>query len=194
MSGSGASGSGATTWVFGYGSLVSPASLGSTLGRPVTPGVDVVEAELAGYGRRWNYGVGHVAAHWLDTAGEAHDCTIVALGIELSAHEDVNGMAVRVDADELARLDRRERDYDRLDVTDLIRTVRPVDGTVVTYVPRPAAVDRYRQARDAGTAAIEQRYWNLVDSAFAALGADRHERYRATTPAPDAPVREICRR
>ena len=52
------------TWVFGYGSLVDPESLGRTLGRQVTPDVDFLAAELTGWGRRWNYGVGHVAGTW----------------------------------------------------------------------------------------------------------------------------------
>ncbi len=40
-------------WVFGYGSLVSPASMATTIGRSVAP-ADVAVAHLDGYGRRWN--------------------------------------------------------------------------------------------------------------------------------------------
>lgn len=184
-------------WVFGYGSLVSPSSLAATLGREVHPGAGWAEATLHGWGRRWNYGIGHVHGLWADEHGDEHRVTIVALGIVAAAEERSGGIVVAVDADELARLDRRERHYDRVDVTGSIE-VRGADGPgagepVMTYVPREEAIGRYRRARDEGRAAVEQRYWDLVDGAFAALGPDRLERYRATTPAPDVPVRPLRR-
>lgn len=186
----------AGVWVFGYGSLVSPASFGKTLGRELRPGRDLFEAELAGFGRRWNYGVMHTAASWVDDDGRAHDRTIVALGVVPSADETINGVIGWVGADELPALDRRERTYDRVDVTPAVTTVgdgAAFDSPVMVYVPRRAAIDHYEQARDAGTAAIEQRYWNLVDDAFRGLGPDQHARYHATTPAPDIPILPLAR-
>lgn len=180
--------------MFGYGSLVSPESLGRTLGRTVSIGVEVHEAELSGYQRRWNYGIGHVAGWWTDDDGVHQECTIVALGLVAAAELAVNGVVVQVSSDELAQLDHRERHYDRVDVTELVRTATPIDGEVVTYVPRAEAIERYEAARTAGTAAIEQRYWDLVDGAFAALGDDRRVRYHASTPPPDVPVRPVSRR
>ncbi|MEX2627420.1 MAG: gamma-glutamylcyclotransferase family protein [Ilumatobacteraceae bacterium] len=195
------------TWAFGYGSLVSPASLGATLGRPVRPGIGWAEAVLYGHGRRWNYGIGGpagdgVVGYWTDADGVQHEVTMVALGIVVAAEtigrESINGVVIAVDDDELERLDRRERHYDRIDVTDVVEPddrlpgPRPGDR-VVTYLPRREAVERYENARDAGTAAIEQRYWDLVEGAFAALGPDRLDRYHRTTPPPDVPVRPIVR-
>jgi cation transport regulator ChaC len=186
-------------WVFGYGSLVDARSLGRTLGRPVELHVDVLEAELDGWGRRWNYGVGHVTGAWRTVDGRmVVDGVIVALGVVPSAGERTNGIVARVSATELAALDLRERDYDRVDVTHQVtvaaRGGRPVspgvgtDDRIVTYVPRPSAIDRYETARDAGRAAIRDTYWGLVDAAFAVLGPDRLQAYRTTTPAPDIPV------
>jgi cation transport regulator ChaC len=186
-------------WVFGYGSLVDPRSLGRTLGRPVELDVDFLEAELDGWGRRWNYGVGHVAGAWRAADGRlVVDGVIVALGVVPSAGERTNGIVARVSATELAALDLRERDYDRVDVTDQV-TVAGWGGApasvgvgtgdrIVTYVPRRSAIDRYETARDAGLAGIRDTYWGLVDAAFAVLGPDRLRAYRATTPAPDIPV------
>lgn len=187
-----------TTWVFGYGSLVSPASMARTIGRTATPG-EIAVAQLDGYGRRWNYGAGQVRCSWVHRDTTVDDGVMVALGLEASTHESVNGVAVLVDDDDLAGLDRRERNYDRTDVTDLIRFDDPVPGVasatptgvrVVTYVPRASAVERYLAARDQQRAAIRQDYWDLVDGAFASLG-DRHlEQYRNTAP-PDIPVVEM---
>jgi len=60
-------------------------------------------------------------------------------------------------------------------------------------VPRREAVERYEQMRDRGEAAVDQRYFDLVDRAFTDLGADRRERYVNTTPPPDIPVLSLQR-
>ena len=73
-------------WVFGYGSLVSPASFGATLGRVLRPGVDFFEAELSGFGRRWNYGALHTKGASAEPDGTTRDWTIVALGLVAAAH------------------------------------------------------------------------------------------------------------
>lgn len=181
--------------MLGYGSLVSPASFGRTLGRPVRPGVDFFDAELTGFGRRWNYGVMHTQGHWVDHAGQQHARTIVALGVVESRAESVNGVVGWVDAHELPALDLRERTYDRVDVTEAVTAEHPraSEAPVMVYVPRPEAIEHYERARDAASAAVEQRYWDLVDAAFAALGADHHDRYHRTTPPPDVPILPLTR-
>ncbi len=180
------------TWVFGYGSLVDPESLGRTLGRRVTPGADFLAAELTGWGRRWNYGVGHVVGTWCRADGiVVDDGVIVALGVVAAADETVNGIVALVSDIEIAALDQRERDYDRVDVTASV-TVRGAalepEARVVTYVPRPSAIERYEAARDRGRAGIRSTYWGLVDAAFAVWGAEDLLRYRSSTPPPDVPV------
>ena len=170
-----------STWVFGYGSLVDPASLGRTLERPVTAGVDFLEADLTGWGRRWNYGVGHVSGTWRTSDGRmVDDGVIVALGLIASRTERVNGIVARVSDLELAALDVRERDYDRVDVTDAVTVSGGVDADdrIVTYVPRPSAVQRY----EAGPRGRSSRHPQHV------LGARRRRvrraRQRAVGPLP----------
>lgn len=186
------------TWVFGYGSLVSPASMARTIGRVVGPD-EVAPARLAGFGRRWNYGALSVTGTWEHAGTSVATGVMVALGIEASASERCNGVLVRVSDHDLAGLDRRERHYDRTDVTDLIELAPPVAGRataqphgarIVTYVPRVEAIEHYRAGRDARRAAIRQDYWDLVDDAFATLGDDHHVEYRATPP-PDIPIVEM---
>ncbi len=175
------------TWVFGYGSLVSPVSMASTIGRPVDS-TDVAVAHLDGYGRRWNYGSMHLRGDWHHDGTHVRQGLVVSLGLVASDSESCNGVMVRVSADELALLDWRERDYERTDVTDRIHRDDGIAATTTwTYVPRPSAVERYLDARDRRRAGIRQSYWELVSSAFAGLGGDHHDRY-AATPAPDVPV------
>lgn len=182
----------ADTWVFGYGSLVDPRSLARTIDRLAQLGVDAFEADLAGYGRRWNYGTLAVGES-VDEPGR--EWRIVALGLTVAVAESVNGLIARVDDADLAALDRRERNYDRVDVTEAMTVAAGAEiGTVITYVPRPEPVERFEQARAEGTAAISKRYWDLVDNAFASLGPDQRERYRATTPDPGIPVVELHER
>ncbi len=174
-------------WVFGYGSLVSPESVATTIGRHVEAD-HVAVAHLDGYGRRWNYGSLHLRGDWQHDGIDVTQGLVVSLGLVAADHETCNGVIVRVTPNELAHLDWRERDYERTDVTDLIRLD---DGRrterVATYVPRPSAVERYEAARDRGTAGIRQSYWELVSRAFEDLGADHLDRYEAT-PAPDVPI------
>jgi cation transport regulator ChaC len=185
------------TWVFGYGSLVSPSSLGGTLGRAPHRGVDFLAAECAGWERRWNYGYPLDPARYTGSEIDRVD-TVVALGVVPAPGASVNGIVARVSADELARLDDRERHYDRVDVTDSVTVLDevgliPAVDRIVTYVPTELPLTRYREARDRGRAGIEIRYWNLVDGAFEALAPGHGDRYRATTPAPDVPVVDVSR-
>lgn len=180
---------------------MSPSSFGQTLGRQLHPGVDFFPAVLGGYGRRWNYAVSHIEGRTTNGALR----TIIALGVVKALGESTNGVVGWVTNDEIPELDRREREYDRVDVsgfttvtaavTTSITTSTPIDidGQIVTYVPRPTAIANYEAARDNGTAAIEQRYWDIVEQAFRDLGDGQLERYRATTPAPDVPIDKIER-
>lgn len=178
-----------SVWVFGYGSLVSPSSVAETIGRTVEVDDGFVAATLEGYGRRWNYGSLRQRANWDGPNGRVEGGVVVSLGIAVSAHERTNGTVVRVDEDELRRLDVRESDYDRVEVTAAIDAgVLPRTATVVTYVPRPSAIERYEASRRAGRAAVRQGYVDLVIEAFGALGGTALAEYRASTPEPEVPV------
>lgn len=172
-------------------------SLGVTIGRAVDHGGEFRPATLDGYGRRWNYGSLRQRADWHGPFGAVDGGIVVSLGVERSEDEATNGAIVRVDADELARLDRRESDYDCVDVTERIRLPaigdadEAVDRAIVTYVPRPSAVARYRQARGERRGAVRRGYVELVEGAFADLGGDELSRYRASTPEPDVPIVEF---
>ena len=178
------------TWIFAYGSLVSPRSLASTIGRELDPATEMRIAHVSGYGRRWNYGSMNMRGDWRHDDVEVREGVVISLGLEAAPTEVCNGVIVHITSDELAALDWRERDYERTDVSDLTAIDGRIDGPVHAYVPRPSAVERYEAARDAGRAAIRQTYWHLVREAFGTLGDHHLIRYDAT-PAPDVPVVDI---
>jgi len=182
-------------WVFGYGSLVSPDSFGQTLGRRPEMGVDFFEAEISGYERRWNYGSMRFIGRALDQDGTIREWVIVALGVTKAADQTVNGAIGWVSNDELVDLDLRESNYDRIDVTELATVTGGVEiaDRIVTYVPRREALERFERARDRGEAAVERRYFDLVDRAFGDLGADRRQRFHATTRPPEIPILALHR-
>ena len=186
-----------STWVFGYGSLVSPVSLGSTIGRLPVRGRDFMAAELRGWERRWNYG--YLIAPERYTGSEVSSIdTVVALGIVPALSAVMNGVIASVSDTELARLDRRERRYERVDVTDAVELLEgnaaefEIDA-VITYVPTDAPVADYVDGRDRGRAGIEVRYWDLVNTAYDDLLPGAGERFRASTPQPDVTVDDVSR-
>jgi hypothetical protein len=109
----------------------------------------------------------------------------------------VDGALLAVDDAALARLDDRERQYERLDVRDAIALpagAPPPDGPIWAYVGRAPGRARVAAGR-AGTApvAVQRAYVDLVEAAFAALGDDALARYRASTEPSPFPVLELAR-
>lgn len=179
-------------WVFGYGSLVSANSIGTTIGRPVDADTGYAAAVLDGFARSWNYGSLRQRATWDGPHGRVEAGIVVSLGLVAARGVSTNGAVVRVTEREFAALDRRESDYDRIDVTDRMAEL-PVSASrsrarVFTYVPRPSAIERYELARAGRRAAVKQGYVELVEEAFASIGDEAHTHYRGSTPAPDVPV------
>lgn len=187
---------GSTTWIFGYGSLVSPASLASTIGRTVAIGDGMHVAQLSGFRRAWNYGSEVLRGDWTtDDGAPIVGGLVVSLGLVADADESINGVVFSLNDDELADLDWRERAYDRVDVSDRVTLIPPsgadaFDESVAVYVPRQVAIERYERHRDAATAGIRKSYWELVDAAFGELGPEHLDWYRRTPP-PDVPVVDI---
>jgi dephospho-CoA kinase len=117
---------------------------------------------------------------------------VAFLDLEEADGVEVDGALLEVDAAGLVALDARERQYERLDVTDLVDPAP--DGAVWAYVGRPPGRARVTAGR-AGSApiAIQRSYLELVEAAFAALGDDVLARYRATTEPPQFPVLDLTR-
>jgi hypothetical protein len=176
-------------FVFGYGSLTAGASSGAEAGFP---------ARLHGVRRRWRVAMDNRVdlpgyKCYRDAAGHRPPVSVCFLDLEadLAARTPVNGLCLPVDAADLAALDRRERNYERIEVSDR------VDGAggarVWTYRGSPAGRARFDAAARAGTAVIHAAYLRAVRSGFRALGEGEWEAC-APSLAPGAlPVVELVR-
>jgi dephospho-CoA kinase len=117
---------------------------------------------------------------------------VAFLDLEEACGAEVEGALLAVDAAELAALDTRERQYERIDVTALVDPAP--GGPVWAYVGRARGRARVAAGRDGSARiAIQRAYAELVEAAFTALGDDALTRYRASTEPPPFPVLDLTR-
>jgi hypothetical protein len=169
-------------YVFGYGSLVAGAARVAT---------------LRGFRRVWGVAMDNRVAVPGYKVYELPDGTrppvdVAFLDLEPDAATTVGGALLAVDATALAGLDARERQYRRIDVT---AAVAPAPGAPVwAFVGRAPGRARVARGRAGGEEVVLQRaYVELVEAAFAGLGPEHLERYRASTEPPPFPVLELAR-
>jgi hypothetical protein len=180
-------------FVFAYGSLVATPQA-QALRRAANAAGFV--ADLGGHRRAWTVAMDnaqHVPGYkrYVDpVTGEPPDACVAFLDVVQEPGSAVNGVCLAVTADTLARLDRRERNYERVDVTDL---VAGAPGSVWTYRGTAAGRARHAAGLRAGRLVVSRGYVDLVAAAFGALGAAELARYRTTTAAPGCVELDLIR-
>lgn len=180
---------GRESWVFAYGSLLGDVARARPEGVP---------CELAGWRRGWTVAMDNGVdlpgyKHYLDASGERPAILVAFLDVLPVTGSRVNGLALPVDAAQLATLDRRERNYARVEVGASVRDTG-VSGTVWTYVGLPVARDRAHRGLAEGRLAVSRRYWEQVRAGFARLGEDALHDFEITTdplPGPLADLRVV---
>ena len=155
-----------TVYVFGYGSLINQESAARTLHRLPTR-EELIPARLHGWQRKWQID----AEAFLDD----QPARLVFLDIVPSGNgTPVNGILIPLNTDdELARLDQRERHYNRTDVT---RIIDPgIDGIIYTYIGKP---ERTNPPPDA---LVMSEYERVVAEGLHFWGTDFENEYHRTT-------------
>lgn len=187
-----------TSWVFAYGSLVDPNDIAAYVGRPPIEGRDWVRAHLNGYERNWFVGMDniHVRADdkfYVSPDGTRFDGVVLSLGLAQAPDQQTNGVAFRVNAQQLFVLDKRERRYNRVDISSAGgMSADALDGAVIyTYLPRADAVERAVLAVTSGAAAVPRAYHHKVRAAFTVLGDNELAGFDASTEPPDAPLVDL---
>lgn len=172
-------------YVFGYGSLAWDGR-----GR-------VHQAELRGTRRVWGVAMDNTE----DVPGYKHyrcrrdgsrpEVCVAFLDLVPADGEAVNGIRLSVTSEGLAALDRRERNYRRVDVTDRLHPRPP--GRTWAYVGRPESRARLRRARARSRAVVSREYREHVLRGFAALGRDALARFWRSTEPDGLPVLDLVR-
>jgi hypothetical protein len=177
--------------VFGYGSLLSIASLERTLGRTYTG--PFVVCVVDGWRRRWNVAmpndvfVYHDGAHWVTPE------RIFYLNAEPGAGGPVNGVLFVVNSDDLQRFDAREWIYDRVDIAPLLRGVQLEGGAAWIYRGKTEHLWPHPASPQGG--AVRRNYLDIVHNGHRALGQAFVRGYDASTdPVPTALVVDDVRR
>jgi cation transport regulator ChaC len=178
--------------MFGYGSLLSRASMESTFGRAYT-GPRVAGA-LDGWRRSWDVAMpneGRFVA--IEHGAEFVPDAIVYLNVRPSSGAPVNGLLYVVEAADMRAFDEREWIYDRVAVTDRVLGARVEGGEAYVYVARPerqldASAPRAR-------AALRRTYLDIVERGLGELGPEFRAGYeRSTDPVPVHRVFDDVRR
>ncbi len=173
-----------TARVFGYASLVLDAG---GAGRP---------ARLPGYRRVWGVATDNVHSipgykMYLRRPQGTRPAVYVAF-VDLEPHEGsaVNGLLRPVSPGELERLDRRERNYDRVEVTGQIEGC---DGRVFTYIGSADGRERLRVGRSEGRAVVSRDYLAKVLAGFDRLGVDERRAFDESSLLDGLPVLDLER-
>lgn len=174
--------------VFGYGSLLElddPAA-----GPPSTP------CTLLGWRRGWGAAMDNSLdlpgyKRYLDGHGARPAVFVAFLDITPRAGAAVNGLALPVDAEALAALDARERNYDRIEVGGELD--RAFKGPVWAYVGSAAARARRRAGADQGRLVVVRSYHERVRGGFARLGGPALAQFEALTDPLPGPVLDLRR-
>jgi hypothetical protein len=153
-------------FVFGYGSLA-----GEHPGCPV--------ALLGGWRRVWGVAMDNrvdvpgYKSYRLRADGSRPAVFVAFVDIEPDPGSAVTGVCMPVGEGDLVTLDRRERNYDRVDVTDAVRG--DVPGRVWAYRGSDAGRARLREGLAAGCAVVSRVYLDGVLAAVARIAPQEVE-------------------
>ena len=184
-------GSTGPTFVFGYGSLaIVP---GPIPGRRVA--ADGFVADLTGFARSWGVAMDNRCdlpgyKYYTDRRGHRPEVYVTYLDVHERAGARVNGVCIPVDDAQLAGLDARERNYERVDVSDRVGVG---DVRIWTYVGSAAGRRRLTRGRELGQAVIHAGYLGLVSEAFRLLGPAEYDACAPSLAPGDLPVAELTR-
>jgi dephospho-CoA kinase len=192
---------GTAQFVFGYGSLTVQA--GPVPTRELKKHGFV--ADLTGLRRVWGVAMDNRRdlpgyKYYTDGGGGRPEVFVAYLDLVAEpadgARAAVNGVCLPVDGAMLEVLDRRERNYERVDVTERLAgcdAAKTAGARVWAYVGSPDARERFAAGREAGTAVIDAGYVRTVEAGFAALGAAEHAACRPSLEPDGLPVLELTR-
>lgn len=186
-------------FVFGYGSLMNLDKLQQYLGRNLTFGLDFKICRLRNFHRCWNIAMDnrlnlpHYKYYIDPETGNRPESFVTFLNIYPNPSKTITGILFRVSPQELKKLDQRERNYQRIDVTK--RTEEEVQGKVWVYIGLKEAKQRYQEGLKQKNGMIAQDYIDSIHYGYRLWGQETWLNYVATTDEPTVPILNLksCR-
>ena len=188
-----------SNFVFGYGSLVNVENLEQHLRRKLTSGSDFMICGLKNFRRCWNIAMDNSLdlpnyKYYRDRqTGKRLDGFVTFLNIRPVQSQTIIGILFGVSEQELENLDRRERNYHRINVTSKIDL--KIQGKAWVYIGLEQAEQRYQEGLKRHSAMISQDYFDLVNNAYFSLGNYAFSNYVASTDKLEVPTVDLkmCR-
>ncbi len=167
--------------VFGYGSLISRASLERTLQRPYDG--PFIACAVKGWHRSWDVAMPNHGFYAKIGSERVTPQMILYLNVQPLASSSVNGVLVVVTHAELQALDRREWIYDRRVVTHELRGVQLTGGDAFMYVAKTQYVTD--AVTSPAVAAVRATYLDILEAGLRSMGTNfRKEFERSSDPVP----------
>lgn len=175
--------------IFGYGSLLSIASLERTLKQDYKG--PFLSSSLPDWRRTWDVRQPNRAFYFETADGRMYPENILYLNVTRHPGAILNGVVIVVTIEQLLALDGREWMYDRVAVTERLQDVRVTGGDVYLYVSKPEFV--VRNVESPRIAAVRATYLHIVETGLADLGPSFRAAYeRSTEPVPGHLVIQDC--
>lgn len=167
--------------IFGYGSLLSIASLERTL-KQEYKGPFLISS-VPDWRRTWDVRQPNRAYYTETDVGRMYPENILYLNVTAHPGALLNGVVVVLTVEQLVALDQREWMYDRVAVTEKLQDVLVTGGDVYLYVSKPEFV--VRNVKSPRIAAVRATYLDIVETGLAELGSSFRAAYeRSTEPIP----------
>lgn len=170
-------------YVFGYASLVEDGGPGQV-------------TRMRGVRRTWgvatdnSLGIPGYKMYLLRADGSRPKVFVAFLDLLPASDSSVNGVLRPVSAAELELLDRRERNYDRVDVT---ASIDSPPGSVWAYLGSAEGRERLARAREQRTAVVSRDYERKVHAGFRALGEASYQAFLASSDLDGLPIWDLER-
>lgn len=182
--------------IIAYGSLISLPSMEETLGHKHSG--PIREVHLRGYERVWTCvrpfndpqaiaaGAKRIDAHFLRGTERVPIIGAAELNIYPKKKGRINGILYLINNEELLSLDKRERGYRRVDVTDRIEEFRFRGGKVYVYEGLPRSP--VASSADKGTYILIKELLDLVTGACDLRGKEFRDEFDKSTKPHAFPI------
>lgn len=182
-------------YIFGYGSLVNVENLKDYLNRE-TNYLEYQYVKLLCYRRNWETAMYNLEdikkyKYYLNSDGQREDVYISFLNIRMDDNSILEGILFNVDDIELKKLDEREKNYDRIEVTNNI--FPKIKGKVWTYIASKQGGSRFHKGVLNNKIVIQKKYIDAVINAYKNINTKALINFFKSTDFIDIPIKDLKR-